>query len=370
MAAQSKPCVRAPGAAGCRKAGRRRLICVASLGGWYHRAMRTNRQWVLGKRPKGMVAETNFRLVEGPAPEPQDGEALVRNLYLSMDPTQRGWMSRDTYLPVVRLLEVMRSFAVGRVVESKNPAYAPGDLISGLFGWQDWAIVKADQQVLRVPQGAPIPQSMSAAGVTGLTAYYGLLEIGQPKPGDTVVVSGAAGATGSVVGQLARLKGCRAIGIAGGPEKCEWLVKQARFEAAIDYKSEDVGERLRALCPKGIDVYFDNVGGAILDHALASLAMHGRVVLCGAIATYNDDALTGPKNYLALLLKRARMEGFIILDYIPRAGPALEQLTAWLKAGELVDRVDVMEGFENAPKALVRLFAGQNQGKQLLKIAD
>jgi len=332
--------------------------------------MRTNRQWLLGKRPKGPVAETHFRLAEAPAPGPQDGEALVQNLYLSTDPTQRGWMSRDTYLPVVRLLEVMRSFAVGRVVESKNPAFAPGELVSGLFGWQDYAIVKQHQQVLRVPQDVPIPQSMSALGVTGLTAYFGLLEIGQPKPGDTVVVSGAAGATGSVVGQIARLKGCRAIGIAGGKEKCEWLVREARFDAAIDYKAEDVGARLRELCPKGIDVYFDNVGGAILDHALACLAMHGRVVLCGAIATYNDDALVGPKNYLNLLLKRGRMEGFIILDYLARAGPALAQLAGWLKAGELVDRVDVLEGFENVPKALVRLFAGANQGKQLVKIAD
>lgn len=332
--------------------------------------MRTNRQWILGKRPKGMVAETNFRLTESPAPEPQEGEALVQNLYLSMDPTQRGWMSRDTYLPAVRLLEVIRSFAVGRVVESKHPAYRPGELLSGLFGWQDYAVVKADQQVLRVPEGTPIPQAMSALGVTGLTAYYGLLEIGRPKPGETVVVSGAAGATGSMVGQIARLQGCRAIGIAGGAEKCGWLLKQARFDAAIDYKSEDVGRRLRELCPQGIDVYFDNVGGAILDHALASMAMNGRVVLCGAIATYNDDALSGPKNYLNLLLKRGRMEGFIILDYIARAGPALEQLAAWLRAGELVDRVDVLQGFENAPKALLRLFAGENQGKQLLKIAD
>ena len=224
---------------------------------------------------------------------------------------------------------------------------------------------------MKIVPGVPIPLAMSALGLTGMTAYFGLLEIGRPNPGETVVVSGAAGATGSAVGQIARIKGCRAIGIAGGKDKCDWLVRVAGFDAVIDYKSEDVGKRLRELCPKGIDVYFDNVGGDLLDAALAQLAMRGRVVLCGAIATYNDAELRpGPKNYLNLLVKRGRMEGFIILDYMKRAPEAVMQLFAWVQSGELVDRVDVKEGLENAPATLRRLFSGENQGKQLLKIAD
>jgi NADPH-dependent curcumin reductase CurA len=213
--------------------------------------------------------------------------------------------------------------------------------------------------------------AMSALGTTGITAYFGLLDVGRPNAGETVVVSGAAGATGSAVGQIARIKGCRAIGIAGGKDKCEWLVKVARFDAAVDYKSENVAARLRELCPKGIDVYFDNVGGDLLDVALAQLAMRGRIVLCGAIATYNDSELRpGPKNYLNLLIKRGRMEGFIVLDYMKRAPEAAMQLFAWIQSGELVDRVDVKEGLENAPATLRRLFSGENQGKQLLKVAD
>jgi hypothetical protein len=212
---------------------------------------------------------------------------------------------------------------------------------------------------------------MSVLGMTGITAYYGLLDVGRPKAGETVVVSGAAGATGSIAGQIARIKGCRAIGIAGGKAKCDWLVQKARFDAAIDYKSEDVGARLRELCPKGIDVYFDNVGGDLLDLALARLAMRGRIVLCGAIASYNDAELRpGPKNYSNLIVKRGRMEGFIVLDYVKRAPEAVLELFGWVQAGEIVNQVDVKEGLENAPATLRRLFEGDNQGKQLLKIAD
>ncbi len=241
-----------------------------------------------------------------------------------------------------------------------------------MFGWQDYAVVKATaSQPMKVVPGVPLELAMSVLGLTGITAYFGLLDVGRPKAGETVVVSAAAGATGSVVGQIARIHGCRVVGIAGGKEKCAWLVGKARFDAAIDYKSENVAARLRQECPSGIDVYFDNVGGEILDAALAQLAMRGRVVLCGAIATYNDaDVRPGPKNYLNLLLKRARMEGFLVLDYMARAPEAVMPLWGWVHSGEIVHTVDVQHGLENAPRALKRLFLGENTGKQLLRIAE
>jgi NADPH-dependent curcumin reductase CurA len=334
----------------------------------------TNRQWRLAQRPSGLVDESCFRLAEEPVPETiEDGHVVIRNLVLSLDPTQRGWIARDTYLPAVKLGDVMRSGAGGRVVQSRHPGYAPGDLVVGMFGWQDYAVVDAGGKgpPTKVPPGVSLELAMSTLGATGITAYFGLLEVGRPVAGETVVVSGAAGATGSVVGQIARIKGCRAVGIAGGKDKCEWLVKEGRFTAAIDYKNDDVAARLRQLCPGGVDVYFDNVGGDLLDVALAQLAMRGRIVLCGAISTYNDGELRpGPKHYLNLLLKRGRMEGFLVLDYMPRALEAVMQLWQWVQAGEIKDRVDVMRGFENAPKALRRLFTGENNGKQLLRIAD
>ena len=332
-----------------------------------------NRQWLLARRPQGMISDGDFSWVENEAPAPAEGEVLVRNLWLSCDPTQRGWIAGDTYLPAVKIGAVVRAFAVGAVVESKNPRFAKGQLVQGLFGWQDYACVKPGTEGAPgpVPEGVPIETAMSALGLTGLTAYFGLLEIGRPQPGETVVVSGAAGATGSMVGQIAKIKGCRAIGIAGGAEKCRDLVEHFGFDAAIDYKGEDVGKRLRELCPRGVEVFFDNVGGEILDAALARLARRGRVVLCGAIARYNDSApAPGPKNYLNLVVQRGRMEGFIILDFLPRAAEAVAALSGWLKEGKLKDRVDVQHGLENAPATLQRLFKGENRGKQLLQIAD
>jgi NADPH-dependent curcumin reductase CurA len=330
-----------------------------------------NRRWLLAARPTGMIDESLFRWVEEDVPAIGDGEILARVLYLSCDPTQRGWMARDTYLPAMKIDEVVRSAGVGRVIASKDPAYAVGDLVSGLVGWQDYAVLPRGAMPTKVPPGVPIPLAMSALGLTGLTAYFGLLDVGRPKAGETVVVSGAAGATGSVVGQIARIQGCRAIGIAGGPEKCAWLTGEAGFDAAIDYKSEDVGARLRELCPKGIDVFFDNVGGEQLDIALARLAMHGRVVLCGGIAQYNEATPPpGPKNYLNLIVKRGRMEGFLVFDFFARAPEAVAQLLAWVQEGKIKDRVDIVEGLENAPRALRRLFTGENRGKQLVKIAD
>jgi len=333
---------------------------------------RINRQWRLAARPQSMVGEEHFRWVEEPAPAcTADGQVLVRTLYLSCDPTQRGWMARDTYLPAVVIGEVMRSFGVGRVVESRHPGYAEGQLVQSQLGWQDYALLDgASARLSVVPDGVPIPIAMSVLGITGLTAYFGLLEIGRPRAGETVVVSGAAGATGSVAGQIARLKGCRVVGIAGGPDKCRWLVDEARFDAAIDYRNEDVAARLAELCPGGIDIYFDNVGGEILDAALARLALKGRVVLCGAIADYNRSELgPGPRNYLNLLLQRGRMEGFIILDFLDRAGDAVADLARWVEAGEIRVEVDIQEGLENAPQTLRRLFTGANRGKQLLRVS-
>jgi NADPH-dependent curcumin reductase CurA len=334
---------------------------------------RINRQWTLARRPHGLVQAEDFRLVEGPVPTPSDGEVLVRNLFLSCDPTQRGWMATDTYLPAVRIGEVMRAIAGGVVVESRHHAFKPGQLVTGKFGWQDWALARPGtaEAPAPVPPGVPLETALSILGLTGITAYFGLLEVGRPQPGETVVVSGAAGATGSAVGQIARIKGCRVIGIAGGPEKCRLLTEELGFDAAIDYRSEDVADRLKALCPKGIDVFFDNVGGEILDAALARLAMNGRVVLCGAISRYGDDQpAPGPRNYLNLLMRRGRMEGFIVLDYMKRAAEAVGALAGWLREGRLKDRIDVVEGFEQAPAALARLFTGENRGKQLVRIAD
>jgi NADPH-dependent curcumin reductase CurA len=332
-----------------------------------------NRQWLLARRPEGLVSAQDFQLVESPSPEPADGEALVRNLYLSVDPTQRGWMAGDTYLPAVKIGEVMRSFAVGEVVESRHPAFKPGQLVQGLFGWQEFAIARpgTPSSPTPLPAGVPIETAMSALGLTGITAYFGLLDVGRPKPGETVVVSGAAGATGSAAAQIAKIAGCRVIGIAGGPEKCAYLTGELGLDGAVDYRSPDAGKALRALCPKGIDVFFDNVGGPILDAVLAQLAMRGRIVLCGGIAHYNDSRPSpGPSNYLALVMRRGRMEGFIVLDYLARSAEAVTALAGWIRDGRLKDRVDVVEGIGSAPAALLRVFEGKNQGKQLVRLGS
>jgi hypothetical protein len=332
---------------------------------------RINRQWTLARRPQGRVRPQDFALVERPVPALAEGEVLVRATMLSCDPTQRGWMAADSYLPAVKLGEVMRAIAGGTVAESRHPDFQPGQPVTGMFGWQEWAVARPGtaSTPTRVPPGVPLETALSILGLTGITAYFGLLEIGRPRAGETVVVSGAAGATGSTVGQLARLHGCRVIGVAGGPEKCRVLTETLGFHAAVDYRAAEVTTALAALCPKGIDVFFDNVGGPILDAALANLALRGRVVLCGAISRYDAEGpLPGPANYLELLVRRGRMEGFIVLDFLPRAAEAVGALAGWLREGKLVDRVDVMEGLEQAPAALARLFAGENRGKQLVRI--
>jgi NADPH-dependent curcumin reductase len=331
-----------------------------------------NRQWLLARRPRGMISDQDFEWVERRAPEPAGGEVLIRNLFLSCDPTQRGWLARDTYLPAVAIGEVVRSIAAGEVIESKHPDFEGGQLVQGLFGWQDFIATAPGTPSAPSPvvPNVSIEAALSVFGLNGLTAYFGMLDIGRPEPGQTVVVSAAAGATGSAAGQIAKIKGCRVIGIAGGADKCRYLVELG-FDAAIDYKHEDVAARLKETCPKGIDIYFDNVGGAILEAALARLARRGRVVLCGAIGQYNDEApAPGPRNLSQLIIQRGRMEGFLASDYLRRAAEAIPDLYAWVTDGKLKYQVDVIDGLENAPAALARLFKGENRGKQLVKVAD
>ncbi len=331
-----------------------------------------NRQWRLARRPQGMVGEENFEYAQTTVPQPGDGQVLVRNVYLSFDPTQRGWMEdRESYMPPVKIGEPMRAGSVGRVVKSHHPGFAEGDWVQGTGGWQDYFVTDGGGPVplSKVPEGVPPTLVLSVLGVTGLTAYFGLLDVGNPQPGQTVLVSGAAGATGSVAGQIARIKGCRVVGIAGGAEKCAWLTEKAGFDAAIDYRNDDVRARIKETCPNGVDVYFDNVGGDILEAALDNLAMRARVVLCGGISSYNaTEPPPGPRNLLNLIIMRGRMEGFIILDYLDRAGAAAKDLLGWMASGELHHEEDMQEGFANIPATFQRLFTGKNRGKQLLHI--
>ena len=337
--------------------------------------MNINRQWLLASRPEGMVSEGNFEYAETPIPEIGDGEVLVRNLYLSFDPTQRGWMTdRESYLPPVEIGAPMRAGSVGQVMASHHDDYNVGDLVQTTGCWQDYVVAAPGQGPLGLtvlPSGVTPEMMLSIFGITGLTAYFGLLDIGDPKEGETVLVSGAAGATGSVVGQIAKLKGCRVVGIAGGEKKCAWLLEDGGFDAVIDYKSEDVDEAIQRTCPGRVDVFFDNVGGDTLEAALNRLNLYSRVVMCGGISGYNaEEPIPGPSNLMNLVTNRGRMEGFIILDYMPRAMEAIQDLMGWVMSGDLKFQVDVQEGFENIPNTLRRLYTGENHGKQLLKLAD
>jgi hypothetical protein len=321
----------------------------------------------------GEPAKDDFEVKEADPPAPGDGEALVKVLQISLDPAMRGWMSdAPSYLPPVGLGEVMRAGTAGVVVESNSDKLAPGDHVVGILGVQengvapDSALTKVDTSM------APLATFLGGLGMPGLTAYFGLTEVGALKEGDTVVISGAAGAVGSVAGQIAKAKGAaKVVGIAGGPEKCAWLVDDLGFDAAIDYKSESVGKRLHELCPDGINVYFDNVGGDILDAALANLAWGARVVICGAISQYNaEGGMQGPKNYMMLLVRRARMQGFLVFDYVKQYGDALGEMAGWLQSGELKTREEIVEGsIEDFQPTLMKLFRGENTGKLVLQIA-
>ena len=333
-----------------------------------------NRQILLAARPVGMIKETDFTRREVPVPKPQAGEYLVRNIYLSLDPTIRGWMNAtDTYLPAIKIGHVMRGGGVGVVVESQHPQYAAGDIVFGMIGWQDFFLGTGHDAMpmMVLPQGVPLTAALSVLGITGMTAYFGLLDVGQPKAGETVVVSGAAGATGSVAGQIAKIKGCHVVGIAGSPEKCKWVTDDLGFDACINYKTENIAARLKQTCPKGIDVYFDNVGGDILDAVLAQINLRARIVLCGAISMYNaTDLPPGPKNYVSLIIHRSRMEGFIITDFLPRFPEAFMQISQWIGERKIKYAVDVVQGLENATTAINRLFTGANTGKLLVQISE
>ncbi len=331
-----------------------------------------NRQWRLSERPEGMIGVRHFAYREEPAPAPQQGEVLVRTLYVSFDPAMRAFLNdRPSYVAPQPLGEVMRAGAIGQIVESRAQGFAPGELVFGAFGWQDYAIADPARGLMKLSPTRQPTEYMSVLGGTGLTAYFGLLDVAQLKPGETVVISGAAGATGSTAVQIARILGCRAIAIAGGAQKCRWTVDALGAVAAIDYKAEDVGRRLAELCPDSVDVYFDNVGGAILAAAIGRMKVHGRITLCGMISTYNDAAPTpGPCNLFELIARRVRMEGFLVSDFAARFAEGRRALEGWLDEGQLKAFVDVQTGFENIPSTFLRIFSGANVGKQTLKIAD
>ncbi|HTX13326.1 MAG TPA: NADP-dependent oxidoreductase [Solirubrobacteraceae bacterium] len=330
-----------------------------------------NAQWRLAARPVGLPKRSDWDYVHEPAPEPADGQILVELEYLSLDPAMRGWMNEArSYVPPVGIGEVMRAGGIGRVTESRHPNFTAGELVSGMFGVQRYAL--SDGQGVRTVDTslAPVPVHLGVLGMTGLTAYFGLLDVGRPEPGQTVVVSGAAGAVGNVAGQIARIKGCRTIGIAGGPEKCEWLTEELGFDAAIDYKAGEVRADLRQYAPNGVDVYFDNVGGELLDEVLRRLARNARVVICGAISQYNaEQPPRGPANYMQLLVERASMAGFLVFDYAKRYPEAVAQLAEWLQDGKLISREDVVRAdLEQFPEVFLRLFRGENVGKLILEL--
>jgi NADPH-dependent curcumin reductase CurA len=329
----------------------------------------SNRAFRLATRPVGQPKSSDWTFAEEPIRELAEGEILVEVRYISLDPAMRGWMNDvPSYIRPVGLGEVMRAGGVGHVRASRHPGFAPGDAVVGMFGVQAWA-VSDGRGVTKVDEGlAPLPVYLGTLGMTGLTAYFGLLDIGRPEPGQTVVVSGAAGAVGMVAGQIARIKGCRAVGIAGGPEKCAWLTGELGFHAAIDYRAGDVKAALREHCPGGIHVYFDNVGGDILDAALARLARGARVVICGAISQYNAQQVKGPANYLSLLVNRASMQGMVVFDYAARYPEAIREMAGWLADGSLRTREHVVRGLETFPERLGMLFRGDNIGKLVLEV--
>ncbi len=334
----------------------------------------TNRRWLLANRPAGEPSENDFELVEAPVPEPGAGEFVIRALYLSLDPYMRGRM-RDvkSYAPPAALGEVMVGGVAGQVVASKNADFSEGDIVQGNFGWQEYA-VSDGAGIQRIDSSlAPISTALGILGMPGMTAYFGLLEVGQPVAGETVLVSAASGAVGGVVGQIAKIKGCRAVGIAGGAEKCAYITDVLGFDAAVDYKAalDDLHAALKEACPDGIDVYFDNVGGATLDTVLSLINLHARIAICGMISEYN---LTAPEMAArptrALLVNRARMQGLLVHDWADRRAEGVAQMAAWIDEGKLLYKEDVVEGIENMPGAFLRLLRGENFGKQLVKAGD
>ncbi|GAB2785488.1 NADP-dependent oxidoreductase [Halomonas shantousis] len=330
----------------------------------------TNTQVRLAQRPVGEPKRSDFDITQEPTGQPQDGQVLVETRYLSLDPAMRGWMNEGkSYVPPVGLGEVMRALGVGRVVESRHPDFQPGDHVSGTLGVQRYAVVAGKELHKVDPDLAPLPTYLNVLGMTGMTAYFGILEVGELKEGETVLVSGAAGAVGSTVGQIAKIKGCRVVGIAGGQEKCDYLIRELGFDDVVDYKAEELRQGLKRTCPDGVDVYFDNVGGDILNEALTRLRLHARVVICGAISQYNNtEAVKGPSNYMSLLVNRARMQGMVVFDYAKQYGQAAQEMAGWMQAGKLKHREHVVEGIEQFPEHLMMLFRGDNVGKLVLEV--
>jgi NADPH-dependent curcumin reductase CurA len=331
-----------------------------------------NRQFRLAARPSGLSKRSDWQLTTEPVAQPADGQLLVKVLQISLDPAMRGWMNEGrSYIPPVGIGEVMRAGGVGKVIASKNPGFAVGEHVSGGFGVQEYCVSdgKGVAQIdLRL---GTLPQWLNALGMPGMTGYFGLLDVGQPKPGETVVVSGAAGAVGQTVGQVAKIKGCRAVGIAGGRAKCDFVVKELHYDACIDYKAGNLKDGLKEHCPRGVDVYFDNVGGEILDTVLTRIGRGARIVICGAISQYNSTTpMKGPSNYMSLLVNRARMQGMVVFDYADRYALAVKDIAQWMREGKFVSREDVVPGLENFPETLNKLFSGENFGKLVLKVAD
>jgi NADPH-dependent curcumin reductase CurA len=331
-----------------------------------------NRQWRLAARPVGLIKESDFEWTQEPVPAPGEGELIVHNLYLSLDPTYRGWMNETaTYLRPVAIGEVMRGITIGVVERSRHAQFPEGTLVQGTLGWQDYALTNGTGlTVLPNNPSIPLTAHLGLFGIIGPTAYFGLLDIGKPQAGETLVVSAAAGAVGSLVGQIGKIRGCRVVGIAGSEEKCRWIKDELGFDAALNYKTEPVRASLKQHCPDGIDIHFENVGGEILDAALSWINLRARIVLCGLISQYNaTKPVPGPYYFANILVKRARVEGFIVLDYMHRAQEAIRDLSQWYAEGRLRYRVDVVEGLENAPRAINKLFDGSNMGKLVVKVS-
>lgn len=331
-----------------------------------------NKRVKLAARPMGLPKRSDWAFDEVETPELNDGEVLVKTLYISLDPAMRGWMNEGkSYIRPVEIDEVMRAGTAGKVVASKSDKFSEGQYVTGGWGVQEYGVVLAKDLIPVDPKLAPLPTFLGTLGMPGMTAYFGLLDTGQPKEGETVVVSGGAGAVGSVVGQIAKIKGCRVVGIAGGERKCKYIVEELGFDAAIDYKNEDVKLGIKTHCPKGIDVYFDNVGGEILDLALGRLAMKARIVICGAISQYNNTtAVKGPSNYLSLLVNRATMQGFVVFDYTKDYGIAAQEMASWIQQGKLISKEHIELGIENFHETFLKLFSGKKKGKLVLKVSE
>jgi NADPH-dependent curcumin reductase CurA len=334
---------------------------------------KVNRQWRLAARPVGLIKESDFEWHEEPMPALSEGKILVRNIYLSLDPANRGWVREGkSYIPAVAIGEVMRGITIGIVEQSRHADFRPGDIVQGMLGWQEYAVTDG-VGMTRLPSepGLPLTAFLGLFGIIGPTAYFGLLDIGKPKASETLVVSAAAGSVGSLVGQIGKIKGCRVVGIAGTNEKCHWITEELGFDAAINYKTEPVSESLKAHCPDGVDVYFDNVGGEILDMILNQINVRARIVICGTISQANATELVpGPYNFRNILTQRARVEGFIVLDYVDRFQEAIEHLRRWLAQGKIQYRVDLVDGLENATSAINKLFDGSNKGKLIIKVSE